>query len=132
MIEIRIYFQNLFVLVKLETNHIIQDSLLLTDEEKSYKVLKIYIKLKQFKSGISTDKILHIQHINSFHSGLKNWLVHFKGVTTKFLNNYITYFINFVRNRTFNIIESIVNVNNMCKYSDIQTKKFILNKNLPV
>lgn len=34
----------------------------------------------------------HIQHANSFHSRLKGWVKDFNGVSTKYLNNYLTWF----------------------------------------
>ncbi len=42
----------------------------------------------------------NIQTINSYHSRLKNMLIHsFKGVSTKYLNNYLVYnnFVNFAK-----------------------------------
>jgi transposase-like protein len=36
--------------------------------------------------------IYHIQNVNAFHSRLKCWMGRFKGVATKFLDNYLTWF----------------------------------------
>lgn len=37
-------------------------------------------------------KIFHIQNVNSYHSRLKDWMDRFKGVATKFLDNYLIWF----------------------------------------
>jgi len=35
------------------------------------------------------EKVLHIQHVNSYVSGLKKWLARFNGVATKYLQTYL-------------------------------------------
>jgi hypothetical protein len=35
------------------------------------------------------EKVLHIQNVNSYMSGLKKWLARFNGVATKYLQNYL-------------------------------------------
>ena len=37
-------------------------------------------------------RIYHIQNVNAFHSRLKHWIDRFKGVATKYLDNYLTWF----------------------------------------
>ena len=78
--------------------HRIQDnSILITDGDKSYKVLKD-VRLKQLKFGkpqIKDNKIIHMNTINSFHSGLKKFMIRFNGVATKYLDNYVNYFREF-------------------------------------
>ena len=32
---------------------------------------------------------VHIQNVNAYHSRFKNWLRHFNGVATKYLENYL-------------------------------------------
>ena len=32
---------------------------------------------------------IHVQHVNSYHSRFKNWLRHFHGVATRYLDNYL-------------------------------------------
>ena len=39
----------------------------------------------------------HIQTVNSYHSHLKNWMRHFRGVATKYLQNYLGWFRRFKR-----------------------------------
>ena len=36
--------------------------------------------------------IYHIQNVNSCHCHLKDWISHFKGVATKYLDNYLAWF----------------------------------------
>jgi len=37
-------------------------------------------------------EIVHIQNVNSYHGRLKEWLIHFHGVATKYLENYLAWF----------------------------------------
>ena len=72
-------------------------SILITDGEHSYKRLKD-VKLKQLKFGkpqMKDNKIIHMNTINSFHSGLKKFMIRFNGVATKYLDNYVNYFREF-------------------------------------
>ena len=64
--------------------HRIKDnSILITDGDKSYKVLKD-VKLKQLKFGKPVDRVYHLSNINNFHSCLKKFMIRFNGVATKF------------------------------------------------
>lgn len=50
------------------------------------------IGLKQLKSGtVSRQGLYHLQHINSFHSALKLFMLRFRGVSTKYLNGYLVW-----------------------------------------
>lgn len=40
------------------------------------------------------NKIIHMNAINSFHSGLKKFMIRFNGVATKYLDYYVEYFKN--------------------------------------
>ena len=33
--------------------------------------------------------VFHVQHIDAYHSRLKHWMRRFKGVSTKYLANYL-------------------------------------------
>lgn len=46
-------------------------------------------ELKKFTGTTAKDGIYNIQHINSYHSELKHFMNDFKGVSTKYLNNYL-------------------------------------------
>lgn len=73
----------------------------LTDKMNSYKrfASKNNIDLVQLKSGKSKQGIYNIQHINSYHSELKRSLYSFKGVSIKYLNNYLIWhnFVNYAK-----------------------------------
>ena len=74
-----------------------ENSILITDGEYSYRRLKD-VKLKQLKFGkpqIKDNTIIHMNTINSFHSGLKKFMIRFNGVATKYLDNYVNYFREF-------------------------------------
>lgn len=70
-------------------------STLITDKMNSYTRfahghgLKL-VQLKADRKPIR--KIYHIQTVNSYHSGLKLFMMKFRGVSTKHLNNYLTWY----------------------------------------
>lgn len=37
--------------------------------------------------------LYHIQNVNNYHSRLKGWIDRFKGVSTKYLDNYLSWFL---------------------------------------
>lgn len=64
-----------------------------TDSEKSYKGFtnaKEY-KLVQIESGKHRKGIYHINHINAYHNNMKQFIYRFRGVATKYLNNYLVW-----------------------------------------
>lgn len=72
-----------------------------TDGNGVYKKLSRNedLNLIPLKGGKAKKGIYHIQHINSYHSELKRFLGFFKGVSTKYLNNYIVWnnLVNFAK-----------------------------------
>lgn len=74
--------------------HVSATATLCTDGDTSYRR---FAKgngnaLVQIKGGKGTVKgIYHIQHLNAYHSRLKKFLASLKGVSTKYLNNYLTW-----------------------------------------
>lgn len=89
----------------------------------SWRAFKTYASEKgmvihQFKSDgkIRTRGIYHIQNVNSYHSRLKAWIQRFKGVATKYLNNYLTW---------FQVLETIHHQRN-----DVNIKELIIKGNL--
>jgi hypothetical protein len=76
------------------TNRIQQKSILCTDAHQSYVPVakKLDLSVKQFKQGKHADGIYHIQHVNSYHSRMKYWIEGFRGVSTKYLSNYLCWF----------------------------------------
>ena len=72
--------------------HLESNSILCTDSHKSYiQFVKDFgLQHKQIESGkYRTDDFYNIQRLNSFHSRLKLWMSRFKGVSTKYLVNYL-------------------------------------------
>lgn len=72
-------------------------SILLTDRHPSFSCFAKekglqYIPLDISKGRRSIKGIYHIQHVNSYHSRLKDWIRRFKGIATKYLNNYLHWF----------------------------------------
>ena len=78
-----------------------EQSAFCTDGNSVYRKLsrKEDLNLIPLKGGKAKKGIYHIQHINSYHSELKRFLGFFKGVSTKYLNNYIVWnsLVNFAK-----------------------------------
>jgi transposase-like protein len=73
-----------------------QDTVLCTDAFRGFKsVTKLagirHISLNQNK-GERSRGVYHIQNVNAYHSRLKGWMQRFRGVATKYLDNYMTWF----------------------------------------
>ena len=49
-------------------------------------------------SGVRVEGPWHVQNINSYHSRLKGWVYHFRGVATCYLDSYLGWFRTFDRN----------------------------------
>ncbi|MBR5983573.1 MAG: IS1595 family transposase [Bacteroidales bacterium] len=74
--------------------HVSKEATLCTDEDASYRRFskRNGNDLVQIKGGKGSVKgIYHIQHLNCYHSKLKSFLAAFKGVSSKYLNNYLTW-----------------------------------------
>lgn len=75
--------------------YIAPSSLLCTDSATNYKK---FAKMKGLTHEILPrgthvlKSIYHIQHVNSFHSRLKQWMDRFQGVATKYIDNYMFWF----------------------------------------
>lgn len=84
-----------------------KDSVFVTDSLRPYQKLSLdmnlsHIRIPRGKRAVGT---FNIQMINNYHSRLKNMIVHrFKGVATKYLNNYLVYhnFVNFAKDTLTN------------------------------
>lgn len=66
---------------------------------------------EHYKNGI-----YYINHINSLHSKLKIWMYRFKGVSTKFLSNYMACY-KWIE--SFNGYKEIIRTKNMFIHSII-------------
>ncbi|MBR1440899.1 MAG: IS1595 family transposase [Lachnospiraceae bacterium] len=77
------------------------DCVLVTDKMNAYTRFanKNGISLIQLKGGKAQKGIYNIQHINNYHSQLKRFMYGFNGVSTKHLNNYLTWhnFVNYAK-----------------------------------
>jgi len=70
-----------------------KEAIICTDKGKAYVK---YSRLspyshKLMKNGIRKWGPYHVQNVNSYHSKLKSFLKRFKGVSTKYLNNYLVW-----------------------------------------
>lgn len=97
-----------------------KDSILITDGDKSYKILKD-VKLKQFKFGKPQSKVHHLNNINNFHSHLKKFMIRFNGVATKYIDFYMNYFREFITKA--DIMAELITLNGLCRVSDIRSKR---------
>jgi len=50
-------------------------------------------KIKAGTKGYTKDQVYHVQTVNSKTNRLKNWIKDFNGVSTKYLQNYLNWFI---------------------------------------
>jgi transposase-like protein len=75
--------------------YIPEDAILCADAAKNYTLFAKERGLKHYKVNSSNgrhviDKVYHIQHVNSYHSRLEEFInYHFKGVATKYLDKYL-------------------------------------------
>lgn len=87
---------------KVLINKIQKDSILVTDSFRAYLKLAKDMELSHIRIPRNHYKVgtFNIQTINSYHSKLKSMMIYsFKGVSTKYLNNYLVYhnFVNFAK-----------------------------------
>ena len=70
-------------------------NILCTDAWRAFKTYATGLGLPhyRFKTGKErTRGLFHIQNANNYHSRLKQWILRFKGVATKYLQHYLAYF----------------------------------------
>jgi transposase-like protein len=92
------------------------NSILCTDSSTNYKSFALnnhleHKTLNGSKKQHVVGKIYHIQHVNSYHSRLENWINHkFKGVATKYMDNYLSWirFMEITRNMDKNTKKKIL------------------------
>lgn len=70
------------------------ESVLCTDGASSYKRFCADIGVEHYpvNGKRASGSIYHINNVNNWHGRLKDWMVRFKGVATKYLNNYLMWF----------------------------------------
>ena len=74
-----------------------KDATLITDKHSAYKS---YAKQQQLKHKTvrakdhvdKKDKKLHLQHVNKTHKEIREFLLPFKGVSSKYLQNYLNWY----------------------------------------
>lgn len=69
-------------------------SIICSDSHKSYIQFTKDFALEhvRIKTGRHKNGVYHINHVNSLHSNLKEWIRRFKGIATKYLANYLYWF----------------------------------------
>ncbi len=68
-----------------------QDSTLVTDGEQLYILIE-NVKHRRFMTGLSKSKTYNLGRIDNIHTSMKGLINHnFKGVATKYLDNYVNY-----------------------------------------
>ena len=75
--------------------HVSPSSIVITDGLRAYQK---YFKAapqehKAINAKIRKSGVYHINHINNFHARFKDYMNGFKGVATKYLNNYVGLFV---------------------------------------
>ncbi len=73
------------------------DTLLCSDGHPAYRAFAstagiTHRPINLTKGNRVVDKVFHIQNVNAYHSRLKAWMRHFKGVATRYLTNYLGWF----------------------------------------
>jgi transposase-like protein len=71
------------------------DVLLCTDGLRIYRLAAERLGLKHEALGSKRERVrgpFHIQNVNNYHSRWKGWMHRFKGVSTKYLPNYLGWF----------------------------------------
>jgi len=75
------------------TKHLNKQVLLISDSAKSFECFCKHKNIEHISlnvsKGVRVKGIFHIQHVNSYHSMLKNWMMRFHGVATKYLDHYL-------------------------------------------
>jgi transposase-like protein len=80
------------------------DNVLVTDAWRAYKTYAKEKGLEHYRIKSNDEKyvikgLYHIQNVNGLHSRMKQWIDRFKGVATKYLDNYLAWFL-FVDSRS--------------------------------
>lgn len=101
-------------LSKIIDKRIEQGSIFVTDSFRAYNKVAFDNELTHIRisKGKYTNGSFNIQTINSYHSELKRLVIgNFKGVATKYLNNYIVYhnFVNFAKDSFTNKLSILTN-----------------------
>ncbi|MDE5831469.1 MAG: IS1595 family transposase [Desulfovibrio sp.] len=103
-----------------------KNSVLYTDKASAYRKFSSdnYLQLIQLKGGKYKLDIYNINHINAYHSGLKTFIRPFKGISTKYLNNYLTWNIytsqkGTIKEKTQTMLTGISQANIVVRFNEI-------------
>mgnify|MGYP003461922340 FL=1 len=74
------------------------DNVLVTDAWRAYKTYANEKGIEHYRIKSNSGKyvikgLYHIQNVNGLHSRIKQWIGRFKGVATKYLDNYLAWFL---------------------------------------
>lgn len=111
--------------VVLLQRHIVKDSILITDGNRTYRNLND-VKLKSLKFGKAENKVYHLNNINNFHSMLKKFMVRFNGVATKYIDFYMDYFKN-VKDKV-DIFQQLLQTASYYRNVDVRNKRVCFEK----
>ena len=76
-------------------SHLLQklasDVILMSDANRAYKTFARQAHIRHETVNLSQGRrgSVHIQNVNAYHSRFKDWLAHFNGVATRYLENYL-------------------------------------------
>jgi len=75
-----------------------QETILCTDSHHSYSAFARskelnHQKIKVNKGQYVKDQVFHVQNVNNLAKRLKQWMNRFNGVSTKYLQNYLNWFL---------------------------------------
>ena len=73
--------------------HLERDVLLVTDAHAAYRAFArqagISHEAVNLQAGIRVRGAIHVQNVNAYHSRLRGWLLPFRGVASRYLDNYL-------------------------------------------
>lgn len=101
-------------------NKIEGDAIFCTDSEKSYKqfIKKNKYKIVQIPRGKHKNGVYHINHINSFHNNLKHFTDKFRGISTKYLSNYLSW-VHIINMNVIEVLKYIISITHCVRCVDI-------------
>ena len=111
------------------SSYITEKTTLCSDAWKSYGTFALEKGIEHYvinasKGQYVVKNIYHIQNVNNYHSRLKNWIQRFKGVASKYLDNYLSWF-KYVEHKRFSV--TITDRKDMlfksCKFKSNETYK---------
>lgn len=107
--------------VEKNLQHMIENnSILITDGERSYNHIK-NVKHKKFTTGLSKSKTYNLGRIDNIHTSLKSLINgDFRGVATKYLENYVNY-LN-VMKQGVNAFDTLLGCNNYITRKSLRYK----------